>query len=182
MEKTLTRNLVLAGLFIAIGLILPFITGQIPEIGRQLLPMHIPVLIAGFVLGWKYGLVVGLIVPILRSLLFTMPHMFPTAVAMSFELAAYGCLTGLLYNAFPKKNGYIYATLILSMLGGRVIWGIVSLILYGFTETAFTWKAFMAGAFVNAIPGIIIQIIIIPILIMALERSNLIEKCEIKMN
>src|SRR5690606_3692640 len=107
MEKT-TRKLVLAGLFIAIGLVLPFITGQIPEIGKQLLPMHIPVLIAGFVIGWKYGLVVGFIVPILRSLIFLMPPMFPTAVAMSFELAAYGCLTGLLYDKFPKENSYIY--------------------------------------------------------------------------
>ena len=175
MEKKSTRNLVLAGLFIAIGLILPFLTGQIPEIGNKLLPMHIPVLIAGFVLGWKYGLVVGLIVPVLRSALFTMPPMFPTAVAMSFELAAYGCLTGLLYDAFPKRTGYIYAALILSMLGGRVVWGIVSLILYGFGETAFTWKMFVAGGFVNALPGIIIQIIIIPIIIMALKRSNLIE-------
>lgn len=175
MEKKSTRNLVLAGLFIAIGLILPFLTGQIPEIGNKLLPMHIPVLIAGFVLGWKYGLVVGLIVPVLRSALFTMPPMFPHAVAMSFELAAYGCLTGLLYDAFPKKTSSIYATLILSMLGGRVVWGIVSLILYGFGETAFTWQMFVAGGFVNAIPGIIIQIVIIPIIIMALEKSNLVE-------
>ncbi len=174
MEKT-TRKLVLAGLFIAIGLVLPFITGQIPEIGKQLLPMHIPVLIAGFVIGWKYGLVVGFIVPILRSLIFLMPPMFPTAVAMSFELAAYGCLTGLLYDKFPKENSYIYITLILSMLGGRVVWGIVSLILYGISGTGFGWEAFMAGAFVNALPGIIIQIIIIPIIIMALKRSNLIE-------
>lgn len=177
MENT-TRKLVLAGLFIAIGLVLPFITGQIPEIGKQLLPMHIPVLIAGFVIGWKYGLAVGFILPILRSLLFSMPPMFPTAIAMSFELATYGCLTGLLYDRLPKKTPYIYITLILSMLGGRVVWGIVSLILYGISGTGFGWEAFMAGAFMNALPGIIIQIIIIPIIIIALERSSLIEVTE----
>lgn len=177
MENTI-RKLVLAGLFIAIGLVLPFITGQIPEIGKQLLPMHIPVLIAGFVIGWKYGLAVGFILPILRSLLFSMPPMFPTAIAMSFELATYGCLTGLLYDSLPKKTPYIYITLILSMLGGRVVWGIVSLILYGISGTGFGWEAFMAGAFMNALPGIIIQIIIIPIIIIALERSSLIEVTE----
>ena len=175
MNKNSTKKLVLAGLFIAIGLVLPFLTGKIPEFGRRLLPMHIPVLIAGFVLGWKYGLVVGFITPLLNSVLFTMPHMFPTAIAMALELAAYGCLTGLFYEIFPKNLVYTYATLILSMLGGRVVWGIVNIFLLGFGENAFTWQAFIAGGFINAIPGIILQIIIIPIIIIALERSNLIE-------
>lgn len=174
MQIKSTRNMVLAGLFIAIGLMLPFFTGQIPEIGNKLLPMHIPVLTAGFVLGGPYGLVIGFITPLLRSLLFTMPPMFPSALAMSFELAAYGGMTGFLYERFPKQPVYTYAVLLLSMLGGRVVWGLVSLFLYGLAGNVFTWQIFMAGAFINAIPGMIVQVIIIPIMIVALKGSNLI--------
>ena len=88
---------------IALGIILPFLTGQIPEIGSMLLPMHIPVLICGFICGWKYGLLVGLITPLLRSVSFGMPPIYPTAIAMSFELAAYGFISGLLFKIVNKK-------------------------------------------------------------------------------
>lgn len=175
MKKLSAKELVLTGLFIAFGLVLPFVTAQIPSLGNKLLPMHIPVLISGFVIGWPYGLIVGIIVPVFRSVLFGMPPMFPTAVAMSFELGVYGCLTGFLSRLFPQKNIFIYVTLIISMVCGRAVWGIVSFFLYGLNGTAFTWEVFMAGAFINAIPGIIIQIIVIPILIIALRRARIIE-------
>ncbi|MDK2902991.1 MAG: hypothetical protein PWQ93_910 [Clostridiales bacterium] len=175
MKKLSTKNLVLSGFFLALGLILPFLTAQIPSIGNRLLPMHIPVFLCGFVCGWPYGLIVGFIVPVFRSMLFGMPPMFPTAVAMAFELATYGCMSGLLYKLLPQKNAYIFVSLIISMICGRIIWGIVSLFLYGLSGTAFTWELFIAGAFLNAIPGIIIQLIIIPIIIIALSRAKLIE-------
>lgn len=180
MTKISTKNIVFSGVFLALGLILPFFTAQIPSIGRQLLPMHIPVLICGFVLGWPYGLIVGFIVPLLRSMLFTMPPMYPTAVAMAFELAVYGLMSGLLYKLLPKKNIFIYITLILSMICGRIVWGVVSLLLYTFGGNAFTWSIFMSGAFINAIPGIIIQIVFIPPIILALKKGRFIEnvKCE----
>ena len=100
--KISNKKLVLASLFLAIGLILPFFTGQIPAIGNMLLPMHIPVLICGFVCGWKYGFLVGGIMPILRSFLFGMPVIFPNAIAMAVELATYGACTGI----FGKKLRY----------------------------------------------------------------------------
>lgn len=172
MKKVTVRNMVLAGLFIAMGLVLPFFTAQVPSIGKKLLPMHIPVLISGFVCGWPYGLLIGFIVPILRSVFFGMPIMFPTAIAMSFELAVYGCMTGLMYELLPKKNISIYLSLIISMLSGRVAWGIASMFLFGLNGTPFTWEVFMAGAFINAIPGIVIQLIIIPAIIVGLDRSK----------
>lgn len=165
----------MAGLFIALGLLLPFLTGQIPSLGSQLLPMHIPVLIAGFVCGGPYGLVIGFVTPLLRSVLFGMPPMFPTAVAMAFELAVYGFATGLFYKVLPKKNVSVYGALIISMVCGRIAWGIVSWILYGLRGTAFTWQMFAAGAVINAIPGIILQIVIIPVIVLALKKANLIE-------
>lgn len=173
MKKLSVKKLVLAGFFLAMGLLLPFLTAQIPEVGSRLLPMHIPVLLCGFICGWPYGLIVGFVTPVLRSLLFGMPPMFPTAVAMAFELAAYGFAAGLLHKLLPKKNAFIFVSLIISMICGRIVWGAVSLLLYGLSNTAFTWKIFMAGAFINALPGIVIQIIIIPVIVVALSKAKL---------
>lgn len=170
-----TKKLVLSALFLALGIVLPFFTGQIQQIGNMLLPMHIPVLLCGFVCGGPYGLIVGIIVPLLRSLLFTMPPMMPTAVAMAVELAAYGLVTGLLYPKFKKKKFGIYITLITAMIIGRIAWGIASFVLYSILGNPFTWQIFAAGAFLNAIPGIIVQLILIPIIIYALNKANLLE-------
>lgn len=165
-----TKKIVLAGLFIALGLLMPFLTAQIPSLGSKLLPMHIPVLLCGFVLGWPYGLIVGLIVPVFRSVLFTMPPMFPTAITMAFELAAYGFATGLLHKLLPKKNVFIYVSLIAAMLFGRIVWGIASFVILALSGSAFTFETFLAGAFINAVPGIVIQIVLIPVLVMSLQK------------
>ena len=169
-----TRNLVLSALFMALGLVLPFLTGQIPQIGSMLLPMHIPVLLCGFVCGWPWGLAVGFITPLLRSMLWGMPPIV-TAIGMAFELAAYGCLSGLFYKLLPKKPINVYISLILAMLGGRVVWGLAQMVILGVTAEGFTWAAFVAGGFANAIPGIIAQIVLIPILVLALRKARLID-------
>ena len=173
--RSSTLNMVLAAMFLALGIVMPFITGQIPEIGSMLLPMHLPVLICGFVCGWKYGLVVGFVVPLLRSVMFGMPPLMPTATCMAFELATYGLCTGLLYQRLPKNNVSIYVSLFGAMAVGRLVWGVVSLILYGVIGKAFTVQVFLAGAFLNAVPGIIMQIVLIPIIIMALKRARVME-------
>jgi thiamine transporter ThiT len=173
--KTSTKNLVLAALFLALGLVLPFLTGQIPQIGSRLLPMHIPILLCGLICGWKQGAVVGFVTPLLRSVLFGMPPFFPTATAMAFELLTYGLVIGLVYSKVPRKNlGTLYAALVGAMLAGRVVWGIVQFIQLGISGTGFTWSAFMSGAFFNAVPGIILQLILIPALMVALDRLKLV--------
>ena len=172
-EKLQVRKLTFSGLFLALCMVLPFLTGQIPQIGQALSPMHIPVLLCGFLCGWPWGLAVGFIAPLLRSVLFGMPVMFPGAVAMAFELATYGALAGWLHRRLPKKPAMIYVTLIVSMIVGRVVWGIVRLILAGVAGNSFTWAMFIGGALTNAIPGIILHIVLIPILVMALERAGL---------
>lgn len=167
------RKLTYAALFLALALVLPFLTGQIPQIGSALSPMHIPVLLCGFLVGWPWGLAVGFIAPLLRSVIFGMPVMVPGAVAMAFELAVYGLVSGILYRLLPKKKWSIYVTLIVAMLAGRVIWGIARLIIAGLSGNSFTWALFLAGAFTNAIPGIILHIILIPVIVMVLERAGL---------
>lgn len=175
MKKSSTRNLALAGLFIALGLLLPLLTAQHPALGSRFLPMHLPVLICGFVCGWKYGLAVGLLLPIFRSMLFGMPPMFPVAAAMSVELAVYGCVSGLAHWLLSKKIVNVYVALISAMLCGRIAWGAACLFLYGISGTPFTWGIFVAGAFFNAIPGILIQLIAVPLIVVSLERSGFIQ-------
>ena len=168
------HKLIYAALFLAIAIVLPFLTGQIPEIGSMLCPMHIPVLLCGFLCGWPWGLAVGFIAPLLRSVLFGMPPMFPGAVAMAFELATYGAVSGLLYPRLKKKPWGVYAALLVAMVCGRVVWGIVRLLLSGIKGSPFTWAAFLSGAITTAIPGIILQIVLIPILVIAFEKAGLV--------
>ena len=176
MKKQSTRKLVFAALFLALGLVLPFLTAQIPQVGSMLLPMHLPVLLCGFVCGWPYGLLVGAVTPLLRSMLFSMPPLYPTAVAMAFELAAYGLLAGLFYKLLPKKPVYVYVSLILAMLGGRVVWGLVQMILMSLVAQPCTWQIFMAGAFGNALPGIAVQLVLIPVIVLALRSARLMDR------
>ena len=166
------KSMVLAALFLALGLLMPFLTMQIREIGNMLLPMHVPVLICGFVCGWKYGLLVGFITPLLRSVIFGMPLMFPSAVSMAFELATYGAIVGILYYALRSSKLRIYISLLIAMLAGRIVWGAVMMIISGINKSVFSWQMFVSGALLNAIPGIILQIVLIPILVFALERTG----------
>lgn len=166
-----TKKLTLSAVLLALGLILPFFTGQIQEIGNKLLPMHIPILICGFVCGWKYGLITGAITPLLRCMLFSMPAPI-NAICMAFELATYGMVSGWLYQKIKTMKLRIYASLLTAMISGRIIWGCVCLLFYGITQSTFTWQMFVGASFLNAIPGIVIQLILIPILILGLEKSG----------
>ena len=164
------KKLTLTAMFLSLGIVLPMLFGQVPQIGSMLLPMHIPGILCGYVLSYKYGLLVGVITPLLRHLIFGMPPLL-TAITMAFELGAYGFFSGMLYRKL-KKN--IYLSLILSMLLGRVVWGIASAAIYGISE--FGLSAFIAGGFVNAVPGIILQLILIPILVKVLKQGGYISE------
>ena len=160
MKNNNVRTVVFAAVFLALALVLPFLTGQIPQIGSMLSPMHIPVLLCGFVCGWPWA----------------MPPMYPTALCMAFELATYGVVAGLMYRALPKKKSNIYVSLIVAMIAGRLVWGAARFLCTGLDPSKFGFAAFWAGAFTGAIPGIILHILLIPLLVMALERAKLISK------
>lgn len=165
------QKLAIAALCLALCMVLPFLTGQIPEIGSMLCPMHIPVLLCGFLCGPAWAVVVGATAPLLRFVLFGMPPLFPTGVAMCVELATYGAVSGILYQRLPKKPVNIYISLIVAMLSGRIVWGIVQVVLMGLQGSSFTWTAFIASAFTQAIPGIILHIVLIPLIILALQKA-----------
>jgi len=171
MKNKQILKLTYAAVCLALAMVLPFVTAHIPQVGKALSPMHIPVFLCGFACGWPWGAAVGFIAPLMRSLLFGMPAIFPEACVMAPELAVYGFLSGLLYKLLPKKNAYIYVALLIAMIGGRIMWGIARVVLMG---KAFTFAMFVAGALTNAIPGIILHIALIPVLVMALKRAKLI--------
>ena len=174
MKRKDIYNLSVAAMLTAVGYFLPFLTGQIPEIGNMLLPMHLPVFIAGLVCGARYGFAVGLILPVTRSLFFGMPVIFPNAVGMAIELSAYGLVSGLMYFSAKRKNLLnLYLSLITAMLVGRALWGLAMTVLLGFSESPFTLAAFLAGAFTNALVGIAIQLVLIPAIMLVLRRVHI---------
>ena len=165
----------LAALFLALAFLLPMVTGHVPQVGNMLCPMHFPILLCGFVLGGPWGLAVGFVAPLLRSVLFGMPPLFPTAIAMCFELMTYGFVAGFLYNRSRWQCVIaLYRSMIAAMVAGRLVWGVAQIVLLGLSGSAFTLQAFMAGALLNAIPGIVLQLLLIPAIMVALNRTGLV--------
>ena len=157
MKKTgiTTKKLCFAALLLALGWLLPFLTGQNRDLGNMLSLIHFPAYLGGFLLGPWYGLLLGFLIPLSRSILFGMPTLYPRAVCMAFEMAAYGGISGALYYVLnkskkTKRSMNLYLSLIPAMLLGRVVWGAGRALCGLFSTDAFTWKAFLAGGFVTA--------------------------------
>ena len=167
------RKMTYSAMCLALALLLPFLTGQNQKLGSMLCLMHIPVLLCGFLCGWPWGLAVGFIAPLLRSVIFGMPPMPVVAVPMAFELATYGAVAGFLYRKFPKTIPGIYASLLIAMIAGRVVWGIAKLILCRIMGTEFVYFASVIDAFVTALLGIGMQLVLIPAIVYALEKAGL---------
>jgi len=170
MDTKQVKNLVAAGLCVGLGLALPSVFHIFGAVsGQVFLPMHIPALLCGFVAGPAYGLACGFVLPLLSSVLTGMPAIFPAAPAMALELAAYGFFTGFLYRRGLK----LYPSLLMAMVLGRVVSGLANAFFMGLAGNPYTLAIFMTGAFVKPIPGIIIQLIVVPLLVKALEKSGI---------
>ena len=166
------NKLVYASVFLALALALPFLTGQIPQIGAMLTPMHFPVLLCGYLCGWQWGAVVGFVAPLLRSVLFGMPVMYPMAVCMALELATYAAVSGVLYRSLPQKRGFLYLSLAVAMISGRMVWGLARFLCAGLDINAFGLSAFWTGAVGMSVPGILLQLLIVPALVMVAEKYS----------
>ena len=135
--------------------------------------MHIPVFVCAFCCKKMYGALVGFTLPLLRSLLFTKPEMFPDAISMAVELCVYGFVAAWIFEFLHRRKVWsIYASMIPAMMAGRVVWGITKSVLFLFVSKVFTVELFVAGAFLNAIPGIILQLIVVPVLVMLLMNDE----------
>lgn len=167
-----TKTLVMTAFFIALGIVLPIAFHAIPNAGKIMLPMHIPVILCGFICGPIYGLLCGILTPILSSAMTGMPPMFPMAVIMLCELATYGFVSGLLIRLIKTKWMLfnIYATLVIALILGRVVSAPMSCALFHIP-----FNAWVTGTLAAAVPGLVVQILLIPVLLFALERARLIK-------
>ena len=165
--RTKTKNLVMAGLLLAMGVILPSIFHFTGIDGRIFLPMHIPVLLGGFLLPPIYAFLLGILTPILNNLLTGMPPLFPMMVIMVFELAMYGFITSFLYRRLRTP---MLISLILSMIIGRIVAGGVVYLLVVLFSQKMDPQLFIKGGVITGLPGIAIQIILVPLLIGAINK------------
>jgi len=171
MKRNNIHNLSLSAMFLALTFLLPLLTGQIPQLGERFCPMHLPVFLCGYLCSGTWGLAVGFIAPLLRSVTVGVPApFFPKAFSIAFELAAYGFISGSLYRLLPKKKSNLYLSLVVSMVLGRLVRGFVQLCCVGLDVTEYTFSAFWTVSVVNALPGIIIQLLLIPVLVTAAEK------------
>ncbi len=173
-NKSGIKKLTLSAMFLAIGIILPFFTGQVPQIGSMLLPMHIPVFLCAFVCGYKYGVPMAVILPLLRSVVFSRPNMFPEAISIAFEMAAYAFVADFLYSRSKWQClRALYRCLIAAMLAGRLVRTVVQLSLLALSGMEFSFKAYFTGTILAGIPGVAIQLIVIPAVMVALHKTKL---------
>lgn len=171
-----TRELVLAAMLLALGMVLPFLTGQIPAIGQMISPLHIPAFICGLTCGWQWGLVLGVVLPILRSIVFGMPPLVAVAIPMAFELAVYGAVCGLLYPLFVKQTKRLpamLAALIIAMIAGRLVGGAAKAVVMGITGAGYTFAAFVAGYFTSTLVGAAIHLVLVPAVVTAVEKFGM---------
>ena len=126
-------------------------------------------------MGGPWGLAVGFIAPLVRSVLFGMPPMFPIAISMAFELAAYGLVSGVLWRKVKHTVPMMYASLVTAMVAGRLVWGAVRFVLAGLTGSSFPFSAFLSGALLTAVPGIVAQLVLIPLILVALQKATVMD-------
>ena len=177
MQTKIVREISLSSLLIALGLVLPLAFHAFGP-GTTFLPMHIPVLIAGFVLSLPYAIGVAIITPILSSLITGMPVIFPVLPFMLFELLAYAIVVNLLYRKF-KLN--VYVALIVAMVAGRIMSTLVVWVLVSFFMAKLPAPSvFIVGAVTAGIPGILIQLAFIPTLVLVLQKTNLLKRPVLK--
>jgi len=169
------KQMILASMFIAIGMLLPFLILGSPQLGTVFLPMHIPVLLAGLILGPKYGILVGVITPLFRSVLFQMPPMVPTALMMAIELPIYALVIGMAKRLLPSTYIYIYVSLGIALLIGRIAYGVAGFLIYPILGLSFSLNTFLVGAFITGLPGVAIQIVLIPPLFHYLKHARILD-------
>ncbi len=171
------RSIVYAAVCLALCIVLPFLTGNIPALGKQFAPMHFPVLLCGYIAGPVWGCVVGAIAPFLRYFVAGAPALYPDAIRMAAELCVYGLSAGLFYRYLPKKPLGIYSGLLCAQFFGRLAWGITQYLLSVIDPANPFYIEMVATQTVTAsLYGILIQLVLIPPIVLAMQRARFISK------
>lgn len=146
-------------------------------LGQVLSPMHLPVLLCGLICGWGYGALCGVLGPIVSSLLSSMPSA-TALISMIPELCVYGLVSGLLMKLIRTRRPALdlYAAMLPAMLLGRVVGGLAKVLFYasGVLDSGLTLAAWVSAYFVASWPGIVLQLVLLPLLYFVLEKSRLI--------
>ena len=177
MKKFNTLNVVTTAMLTALAVILARTFHHLAggALGSLFSPMHFPILVAGLLCGPYLGLIGGLFAPILSFAMSGMPAFPNGLVPMAFELAAYGLIIALVYARLPRRGvGAVYGALLAAMVGGRLVWGLAEILLLGLAGNAFTVQAFLSGALLSAVPGILLQLVLIPGVMAALDRTGVV--------
>lgn len=166
------KRLTLAAVCVALCVVLPIAFHSIPNAGSVLLPMHIPVLICGMICGWPYGFLCGLMGPLLSSLLTGMPGV-AYLPSMMVECATYGLVSGLMLRwvRTGKLYGDLYVALVTAMIAGRVVAGIAKALIF---TPGLALSAWITSNFITALPGIILQLVFLPTVVLALMKARVI--------
>ena len=166
------KQMTLAAVCTALCVVLPIAFHSIPNAGSIFLPMHIPVLICGMICGWPYGLLCGLVGPLLSSVITGMP---PAAIlpAMMVECGVYGLVSGLVlrYVRSGKTYGDLYLALVSAMIGGRVVSGLAKALIF---TPGMALSAWVTASFVTALPGIVIQLVFLPTVVLTLMKAGIV--------
>ncbi|MBQ7595802.1 MAG: ECF transporter S component [Clostridia bacterium] len=177
-KKTSTYKITLGAAMLALSVVLPQIfhlTG-IPQVGEVFLPMHIPVLLAGFLTGPWIGAFIGAAAPIISHFITNMP---PSARLpfMIGELVAYGLVSGLLYHTadLKSKKGGTIITLIIAMIAGRAVYAAMLLGAAKFFGMENAGIAAVVTSTVKGVYGIALQIVIIPPIVYAVKKAGLLD-------
>ncbi len=175
-KKTSLYRMIVIAVLLALGMVLPFLTGQLPTIGQAISPLHIPAFIAGLTCGWSRGMALGFVLPILRSIVFGMPPLVAVGIPMAFELAAYAGVCGALYPLLRRRMKRLLAmlaALVIAMIAGRILGGAAKAIVMGITGSGFTFSMFISSYFVTTAAGAVIHLILVPAVVLALEKAHL---------
>ncbi|WP_100065640.1 ECF transporter S component [Miniphocaeibacter massiliensis] len=155
-----TKNLVYSALLLSLGIILPSLTHTLGPLGTVVLPMHIPVFLSGIIIGPMYGACIGLMLPLLNHFILGMPPI-PMLYIMIFELLTYGIISGLVF----RKTNNVLISLLVSMISGRIVGALIAFILFYILGLSKISPVFwIYGSIITGLPGIIIQLILIPII------------------
>ena len=165
-----TQKMVIAGMCIALCYVLPFLTGNNQQLNTALSPMHIPVFLSGYVCGPWWAMAVGFVSPLLRSFTIGKPPM-PGALAMAFELAAYGLCSGLMHKLLPRKVPSLYASLLISMVAGRLVSVLAKVVIFSISAKPVTLGVYFTDAFLNTLPGAALHLALIPPIVLALQNA-----------
>jgi niacin transporter len=159
--------------FVVLSVLTPWAVHQVPNAGATYLPMHFFIFVAALTCGWQAGAIVGLLTPFASYLVSGMPVM-TVLPQIAVEVTVYGLLAGLLRQKFNLR---VVWSVLGAMIGGRLALLITVAIVQAITGNVYSPLGPSATPFsavwntvAQAWPGMLIQLILIPVAFCLVSR------------